>query len=191
MVDPGSITVFFNGVLVQDDFPFQGRTTWCRRLPYSKTVSGPIVLQDHGHPVSFRNIWVRHVPSRFADTVNGGLGLKMGDVAALRHRLAGESLALADKTDDPGEKFIRLWESFCYEPDRKVLARIKVVEKECIAALKKRKGSLGDPRRFSAFKRFVKMLELGKWIEKGSPIAKELSVTKMSPKPKAPNMRDF
>ena len=191
MVDPGSITVFFNGVLVQDDFPFRGRTTWCRRLPYSKTVSGPIVLQDHGHPVSFRNIWVRHVPSRFADTVNGGLGLKMGDVAALRHRLAGESLALADKTDDPGEKFIRLWESFCYEPDRKVMARIKVVEKECIAALKARKGALGNPRRFSAFKRFVNMLELGKWIEKGSPIAKELSVTKMPPKPKAPNMRDF
>ena len=31
MVDPGSATVFFNGVLVQDDFPFQGHTGWCRR----------------------------------------------------------------------------------------------------------------------------------------------------------------
>ena len=95
------------------------------------------------------------------------------------------------ETDDPGEKFIRLWESFCYEPDRNVMSRIKVVEKECIAALKERKGSLGNPRRFSAFKRFVNMLELGKWIEKGSPIAKALSVTKMPPKPKAPNMRDY
>jgi hypothetical protein len=123
--------------------------------------------------------------------VNGGLGLKLGDVAALRHRLAGESLALADKTDDPGEKFIRLWESFCYEPDRNVMSRIKVVEKECIVALRERKGTLGNPRCFSSFKRFVRMLELGKWIEKDSPIAKEVSVTKMPPKPKAPNMRDF
>ena len=28
LVDPGSVTVFFNGVLVQDCFPFQGRTGW-------------------------------------------------------------------------------------------------------------------------------------------------------------------
>lgn len=191
MVDPGSVTVFFNGVLVQDDIPFQGRTTWCRRLPYSKTTSGPIVLQDHGHPVAFRNIWVREIPSRFADTVNGGLGLKYGDVAALRHRLAGESLALADKTSDPAEKFIRLWESFCYEPNRKVMARIKAVEKECVAAIGAKKGSFGNSRRFRAFQRFVKMLELGKWIGKDSDIAKALAKRKTPPKPKAANMRDY
>ena len=191
MVDPGSVTVFFNGVLVQDDFPFQGRTTWCRRLPYSKTVSGPIVLQDHGHPVSFRNIWARHVPSRFADTVNGGLGLKLGDVAALRHRLAGESLALADKTDDPGEKFIRLWESFCYEPDREVMALIKKAEKECIEAIAAKKGGFGNPRRFNAFKRFVAMLESGNWVPKGYAVKKAIDAEKAPPKPTAPNMRDY
>lgn len=191
LVDPGSITVFFNGVLVQDDFPFQGRTTWCRRLPHSKTASGPIVLQDHGHPVAFRNIWVREIPSRFADTVNGGLGLKYGDVAALRHRLAGESLEFADRTDDPGEKFIRLWESFCYEPNSAVMFRIKEVEKQCVEAIGLNKGSFGDPRRFRAFKRFMGMLEKGSWIQRDSPVAKALSGKKTPPKPKAANMRDY
>ena len=191
MVDPGSVTVFFNGVLVQDDFPFQGCTTWCRRLPYSKTASGPIVLQDHGHPVAFRNIWVRNIPSRFADSVNGGLGLKYGDVAALRHRLAGESLAFAEKTDDPGEKFIRLWEAFCYEPDREVMARIRKAEKDCLEAIEAKKGSFGDPRRFRALKRFVAMLESGNWVPKDYSVKKALDARTAPPKPTAPNMRDY
>ena len=191
LVDPGSVTVFFNGVLVQDDFPFQGMTTWCRRLSHSKKPSGPILLQDHGHPVPFRNIWVRRIPSRFADTVNGGLGLKYGDVAALRHRLAGESLSFADKTDDPCEKFIRLWESFCYEPDHEVMVRIMKVEAECIDAIKAQKGGFANPRHFRAFKRFVDMLEMGDWIPKNSAIKKALDVQKTPPKPKAPNMRDY
>lgn len=191
LVDPGSATVFFNGVLVQDDFPFQGRTTWCRRLPHTKKESGPILLQDHGHPVPFRNIWVRRIPSRFADTVNGGLGLKYGDVASLRHRLAGESLAFADKADDPAERFIRLWESFCYEPNRDVKIRVAKAESECIEAVRTGTGSFADPRRLRAFKRFVDMLEAGSWIPKDSAIKKALSERKTPPKPKAPNMRDY
>ena len=176
MVDPGSATVFFNGVLVQDDFPFQGHTGWCRRYPHGTVSEGPICLQDHGRPVPFRNIWVRRIPSRYADTVNGGLGLKLGDVAKLRHRLAGESLALADKASDPAERFIRLWESFCYEPDSKVAARIKAVEAECVEAIKARRGDFADQHRLQAFKRFVKMLEAGAWIAKDAPISKALAV---------------
>jgi len=170
MVDPGSVTVFFNGVLVQDDFPLQGMTTWCRRLPHSKKSSGSIVLQDHGNPVPFRNIWVRRVPSRFADTVNGGPGLKKGDVAALRHRLAGESLAFAEQTDDAAEKYLRLWESYCYEPNRDVAAKIKSAEGACIEAYAKKTGSMGDPGRRNALKRFVNMLVAGKWIPADSPV---------------------
>ena len=175
MVDPGSATVFFNGVLVQDDFPFQGHTGWCRRYPHGTISEGPISLQDHGRPVPFRNIWVRRIPSRYADTVNGGLGLKFGDVAKLRHRLAGESLAFADKASDPAERFIRLWEAFCYEPDSKVAARIKAVEAECVEALKARRGDFADQHRLQAFKRFVKMLEAGDWIDKEAPISKALA----------------
>jgi hypothetical protein len=174
LVDPGSATVFFNGVLVQDCFPFQGHTGWCRRYGHASKSSGTIMLQNHGSPVSFRNIWIRSIPSRFADTVNGGLGLKMGDVAALRHKLAGESLALAGKTADVAEKYIRLWESFCYEPDRKTEKMIKALEADCIKAYKERKGTMADNAKRAAFQRFINMLVSGKWISANSPIKKML-----------------
>ncbi len=174
LVDPGSVTVFFNGVLVQDDFPLQGRTTWCRRLGHSEKSSGPLVLQDHGRPVPFRNIWIRRIPSRYADTVNGGLGTKKGDVAALRHRLAGESLALAGEAKDPAERFIRLWESYCYEPDRAVMAKIAKCEAECVEAIKAKKGDFGDANRLAAFRRFVSMLRNSGFLPKGSPVEKAL-----------------
>ena len=192
LVDPGSVTVFFNGVLVQDDWPFQGTTGWCRRIKTHATDrEGPLCLQDHGHPVPFRNIWIRRIPSRFADTVNGSVGTKQGDVAALRHKLAAQSLGFANATDDAAERFIRLWESYCYEPDRKVGHLLAPAEAACVEALGKKAGSFGDPRRASAFRRFVKMLVDTGWMPKDSPVNKALTTTPPPKKPKAPNMRDF
>ena len=191
LVDPGSTTVFFNGVLVQDDFPFQGCTTWCRRIPHAEKSSGSLMLQDHGHPVPFRNIWIRRIPSRYADTVNGGIGLKRGDVAELRHRLAAESLAFAEEAKDPAERFIRLWESYCYEPDRAVKARFAAAEKECLSALAEGRGDLSVPERFHAFKRFVDMLVRTGWMPGDAPIKKALDKSQKPPKPTAPNMRDI
>jgi len=191
LVDPGSATVFFNGVLVQDDFPFQGRTGWCRRHPHSTDMKGPLVLQDHGHPVPFRNVWIRRIPSRYADTVNGGLGLKYGDVAALRERLAGESLAFADQAKDPAERFIRLWEAYCYKPESALKPRLKAVEEECVGALAAGKGDLATTERLRAFKRFVDMLVNSGWTSKDTPIKKALDARKSHPKPQAPNLRDI
>ena len=192
LVDPGSATVFFNGVLVQDSFPFQGRTRWCKRAKtHADRRSGPVVLQDHGHPVPFRNIWIRKIPSRFADTVNGGPGLKYADVAKLRSRLAAESLELANGTDDPAEKYIRLWESFCYQPDRKVSRQIETVEKICIEQIENAQGSFIEARKFHAFSRFVDMLVRGNWITPEREINVLLKKMKKPPKPAEPNMRDF
>lgn len=53
-------TVFFNGVLVQDNMEAVGPTTYMKRTPYSAHADRlPITLQDHGHPVRFRNVWLR------------------------------------------------------------------------------------------------------------------------------------
>ena len=55
-----TVTVLHNGVLVQDHVEVQGRTTHDRPPTYEKhPPKGPIVLQDHGDPVRFRNIWIR------------------------------------------------------------------------------------------------------------------------------------
>ncbi len=51
-VAPGSFTILHNDVLVQDHVPVAAAKS--RTLP-SKA---PIVLQDHGNPVRYRNIWV-------------------------------------------------------------------------------------------------------------------------------------
>jgi hypothetical protein len=57
-VKPGSFTVLHNGVLVQDHIPVNGDAT--TSAPLSGTpAKGPLVLQDHGNPVSYRNIWLR------------------------------------------------------------------------------------------------------------------------------------
>jgi hypothetical protein len=57
------VTVFQNGVLVQDDAVLTGPTAFKRRPPYApKVVSGPLLLQDHGHPVRYRDIWARVLP---------------------------------------------------------------------------------------------------------------------------------
>ena len=59
---PARFTVFHNGVLVQDDVRLLGPTSNQRRDPY---VAHPerlsLRLQDHDHPVRFRNIWVREL----------------------------------------------------------------------------------------------------------------------------------
>ncbi|MBA4106726.1 MAG: DUF1080 domain-containing protein [Pirellula sp.] len=57
---PAYITVFHNGVLVQNHFELLGNTPFSDPPSYNKhDVKQPIRLQDHGNPVKFRNIWVR------------------------------------------------------------------------------------------------------------------------------------
>jgi hypothetical protein len=57
-VEPARVTVFHNGVMIHDN----------RELPTvtpggldnrANVTSGPILLQDHGDPVRYRNIWLR------------------------------------------------------------------------------------------------------------------------------------
>lgn len=59
------VTVFHNGVLVQNAVTLSGPTAHQRRPPYARHADAlPITLQDHGHPVRYRNIWVRRLGER-------------------------------------------------------------------------------------------------------------------------------
>ena len=54
------LTVFHNGVLVQDNMELVGPTANKSRPPYAAHAARlPITLQDHGHPVRYRNVWLR------------------------------------------------------------------------------------------------------------------------------------
>ena len=55
-------TVFHNGVLTQDNVELTGPTAHKARPPYKPTPEKlPLSLQDHSHPVRYRNIWVREL----------------------------------------------------------------------------------------------------------------------------------
>lgn len=57
---PAYVTVFLNGVLVQNHQAMLGATVWRKVATYTPHGdTAPLQLQDHGSPVSFRNIWVR------------------------------------------------------------------------------------------------------------------------------------
>ncbi len=61
---PAYVTVFFNGVVVQNHFQVQGQTLFIGKPVYKAYDRAPIKLQAHGdksEPISFRNIWVREL----------------------------------------------------------------------------------------------------------------------------------
>jgi hypothetical protein len=59
---PARVTVLHNGVLVQDNVELTGPTAHRQRPPYQVHPEQlPLMLQEHGHPVRFRNIWVREL----------------------------------------------------------------------------------------------------------------------------------
>ena len=61
-IKKGSFTVFHNGVLVQNNVEIQGTTVY-RGQPQLRDIKTPkrLYLQDHGNPVSYRNIWLRQL----------------------------------------------------------------------------------------------------------------------------------
>jgi hypothetical protein len=61
---PARATVFLNGLLVQDDSELKGPTMHMKMTKYVKhDDKAPIALQDHAHPVRYRNIWIRPIMS--------------------------------------------------------------------------------------------------------------------------------
>jgi len=58
---PARITVLQNGILVQNGFEIKGPTSHNTIPIYEPHGKASLSLQDHGNPVSYRNIWVREL----------------------------------------------------------------------------------------------------------------------------------
>lgn len=52
------ITVYHNGKLIHDDYSIPRKTGLGKK---EGPAAGPILLQDHGNPVRFRNIWIQEI----------------------------------------------------------------------------------------------------------------------------------
>jgi hypothetical protein len=62
LLSPAYCTVLHNGVLIQNHAELKGGTVYIGPPSYTKHADKlPIILQDHGNPVKFRNIWIREL----------------------------------------------------------------------------------------------------------------------------------
>lgn len=59
---PATVTVLHNGILVQNHVKIKGTIKFIGLPEYEvHNLKQPLMLQDHGNPVSYRNIWVREL----------------------------------------------------------------------------------------------------------------------------------
>lgn len=61
MESPAMITVVLNGILIQNNYILKGNTPYIGFPTYKPHGRLPLLLQDHGVPVAYRNIWIRNL----------------------------------------------------------------------------------------------------------------------------------
>lgn len=135
VIDPGYLTVFCNGVLVQDHTPLEGPGGHLRRTkagPFPE--SGPLKLQDHGNPVRFRNIWYRPLPPRSSEGGTDG-ALTPAATTAKRRAIAAGIRSDAE-TRQGTDRLLRLSESLVYEVEPAAAKRVGELATTYTAGLK-------------------------------------------------------
>jgi len=163
-IDPGYVTVFENGVLVQDHTMIEGGTGHMARSkigPFPE--AGPLKLQDHGNPVRYRNVWYRPLPPRAAEGGTDGY-LSTEATMAKRAEIAAMIRQDAEKLRNPSNsvpEMLRLAESLVYEHDEaasqratelaeQYLAQVQQLSPEQLAARKDELKHLRDVSRYLA-----------------------------------------
>lgn len=65
VTEAGRITVLQNGIVIQNNVEILGPTAGA--MDDKVAEAGPLLLQDHGSPLRFRNIWLEHLPPKGSD----------------------------------------------------------------------------------------------------------------------------
>ncbi len=136
-VDPGFVTVYENGVLVQDHVQLEGPTGHMRR-PQPKDLgdAAPLKLQDHGNPVRYRNIWYQALPERTAADVAKTVPMSEEATAAKRKELAAMVREDAAKmTGNAYDQALRFGESLVYEKNDEAYAKFETFAKSFAAGV--------------------------------------------------------
>lgn len=119
VLDPGSITVLVNGVVVQASVLINGGGGYRKRTGPEDSVKfpdrGPLMLQDHGNPVRYRNIWYRPLRPR---PVDGGTDGRLDPEVALGKRAEiAQDLREKAKSLTGYKKAFMLMDSQLYQVD--------------------------------------------------------------------------
>jgi hypothetical protein len=137
VVDAGYVTVFCNGVLVQDHTPLEGPTGHMKRsVPAPFPEKGPLKLQDHGNPVRYRNIWYRELPPR---AIAGGTdGYLATEATMAKRKEIAASLRNGRVETSQGERgeMLRLAESLVYENDPTTNDKVRQLAETYAARIK-------------------------------------------------------
>jgi len=138
-VDPGYVTVFVNGVLVQDHTPLEGPGGHMGRTkPGPFPEKGPLSLQDHGNPMRFRNLWYRELPLRATEGGTDGYLTTEATMAKRREIAASirKDAAALKNANDPLPEMLRLMESLVYEKDEPTSQTAAQMAGQYVASLK-------------------------------------------------------
>jgi hypothetical protein len=146
-IDPGHLTVFCNGVLMQDATPLEGPGGHMRRsVPMPFPEKGPLKLQDHGNPVRFRNIWIRELPPRAIEGGTEGV-LTPEATTAARNQIAATIRADAAKLNAGSlQQMLRLAESLVYANDATARGQVEQMAARYAETIETLPGEARDQR---------------------------------------------
>jgi len=162
-VQPGWVTVYCNGVLVQDRAELEGPTGHrARTKPGPLPEKGPLKLQDHGNPVRFRNIWYRPLPPAAAPGGTRGT-FSVRATAAKRSEIAASIRRDAATKTDPVEQMLRFAESLVYENHDATFKKVEQMARAYAASLKELAADKLAPKKDEVKKVGDAFRYLAKW----------------------------